>query len=312
VYGERTSPPGAGTEADNVKTLVIMAAGAGSRFGGPKQLEPVGPHGERLFEYALFDARRAGFDRAVLIIREELRPGFEAVLKTLPPSLDVRLAVQHLHDVPSGHQPGSRTKPWGTTHAVLAGRHEIAGPFAVANADDFYGPGTYERASAVMAGAETQTTIVAMRLDRTLSTQGSVTRGICDISGAIVTRIDEVREVMHRDGVLSGRGRAGWTTFTGAELASMNAWVFPPAMLGTLEERFRAFLQGYDGSDAGESMLPETVNDLIAQTGLPVGIVEAPGPWFGLTHLADRSLVTNGLRELTEQGVYPGPLWETT
>ena len=293
-----------------VKTLVIMAAGAGSRFGGPKQLEPVGPGGERLFEYALFDARRAGFDRAVIVVREELRPQFADVLAAGPTSLDIRLAEQHLDDLPSGYRPENRVKPWGTTHAVLAARHEIGGPFAVANADDFYGPATYARASAVMAGDQTMTTVVAMRLDRTLSTHGSVTRGICDVSGDRVTRIDEVREVMHRDGVLTGRGRAGWTTFSGGELASMNAWVFPQSMLRILEDRFRAFLTTHDPAGAGESMLPETVNELIAQTSLPVGIVEAPGPWFGLTHAADRPLVEGGLRTLTSEGVYPSPLWE--
>jgi hypothetical protein len=202
-----------------------------------------------------------------------------------------------------------RVKPWGTTHAVLAARHEIGGPFAVANADDFYGPATYARASAVMADDQTMTTIVAMRLDRTLSTHGSVTRGICEVSGGRVTRIDEVREVMRRDGALTGRGRAGWATFTGGELASMNAWVFPQQMLRTLEDRFREFLKTDDRTGARESMLPETVNDLIAETSLPVGIVEAPGPWFGLTHAADRPLVEGGLRTLTADGVYPSPLW---
>ncbi len=293
-----------------MKTLVIMAAGAGSRFGGPKQLEPVGPSGERLFEYALFDARRAGFDRAVLVIREDLQAQFAGVLATGPKSLDIRFANQRLDDLPSGHVAVDRVKPWGTTHAVLAARHEIDGPFAVANADDFYGPATYARASAVMAGDETMTTVVAMRLDRTLSTHGSVTRGICEVSGDRVTRIDEVREVMRRDGALTGRGRAGWTTFSGGELASMNAWVFPHEMLHTLEGRFHEFLKTYDRTGAGESMLPETVNDLIAQTSLPVGIVEAPGPWFGLTHAADRPLVEGGLRTLTADGVYPSPLWK--
>jgi choline kinase len=292
-----------------VKTLVIMAAGAGSRFGGPKQLEPVGPGGERLFEYALFDARRAGFDRAVIVVRADLRPQFAAVLAGKAKALDVRLAEQRLDDVPAGHTAVNRVKPWGTTHAVLAARHEVGGPFAVANADDFYGPVTYARASAVMAGDQTMTTVVAMRLDRTLSTHGSVTRGICEVTGDRVTRIDEVREVMERNGVLTGRGRDGWATFSGAELASMNAWVFPEQMLRALEDRFRAFLAADDRSGAGESMLPETVNDLIDQTSLPVGIVEAPGPWFGLTHAADRPLVEGGLRTLTAEGVYPSPLW---
>jgi hypothetical protein len=245
----------------------------------------------------------------VLVIREELRSGFEAVLASLPKAIDIRLAVQRLDDLPAGRAVVGRVKPWGTTHAVLAARHDVAGPFAVANADDFYGPGTYDRASASMAGDRTTTTIVAMRLDRTLSTTGAVTRGICDIVDHRVTRIDEVREVMHRDGALTGRGRGGWTTFTGGELASMNAWVFPQTMLATLDERFRAFLDAYDGGDSGESMLPETVNDLIADRALPVAIVEAPGPWFGLTHAADRPLVEVGLRQLTESGVYPDKLW---
>lgn len=287
-----------------------MAAGAGSRFGGPKQLEPVGPSGERLFEYALFDARRSGFDRVVLVIRDELRQAFAGVLAHVPATLAIRLVDQRLDDLPAGHQVGQRTKPWGTTHAILAARREIAGPFAVANADDFYGPSMYERAAAVMTGRETQTTIVAMRLDRTLSGQGSVTRGICEVSGQTVTRIEEVREVMTRDGTVTGRRRTGWVTFTGHELASMNAWVFPHSMLATFEGRFRTFLDVNHGDDDGEAMLPETINELIAEAALPVGIVETPGPWFGLTHAGDRSRVTEGLRSLTTQGVYPDPLWQ--
>jgi hypothetical protein len=292
-----------------MKTLVIMAAGAGSRFGGPKQLEPVGPNGERLFEYALFDARRSGFDRTVLIIRDELRSGFDEVLRGLPRELDIRFAPQRLDDLPEGFTVGTRAKPWGTTHAVLAARQEISGPFAVANADDFYGPGTYAQASAAMHGDQTVTTIVGMRLDRTLSLNGAVTRGICEVSGGSVTRIDEVRDLMRRDGQLTGRGRRGETTYTGGELASMNAWVFPAPMIKTFTDRFRAFLTGYDGSGSGESMLPETVNDLIAEERLPVAIAEAPGPWFGLTHAADRPLVEAGLRELYASGVYPAHLW---
>jgi NDP-sugar pyrophosphorylase family protein len=286
-----------------------MAAGAGSRFGGPKQLEPVGPNGERLLEYALFDARRSGFDRTVLIIREELRDAFTDLLKTLPNALDIRLASQRLDDLPHPHTPGSRTKPWGTTHAVLAARHEIPGPFAVANADDFYGPGTYERASAAMKGDETKTTIVAMRLDRTLSMHGAVTRGICDTDGRRVTRIDEVREVIRRGDAVTGHGRGGPATFTGGELASMNAWVFPGSMLKIFEDKFRVFLESYDGSGSGESMLPETVNDLLASGQLHVDIVEAPGPWFGLTYAEDRPLVKAGLKDLHDRGVYPSRLW---
>jgi len=294
-------------------SLVVMAAGAGSRFGGAKQAASVGPHGEWLLEYAAFDARRAGFAQVVLIVREELEPLFGPLAARLSPSIETRLAFQRIDDVPPGsaHLVPGRRKPWGTGHAVLAARHVVDGPFAIVNADDFYGPEAYEhgaRACETAANSGTST-VIAMRLDRTLSPHGPVKRGWCQAVGNRVSRLEEVMGIERRDGALRASGAHAATPFRGDELVSMNFWVFPPDIFPALHERFEAFLRTAGSSPDAEFLLPEVVNDLISSARLRLDVVEAPGPWFGLTYAEDRPAVVAGLAQLTRQGVYPAPLW---
>jgi NDP-sugar pyrophosphorylase family protein len=292
-------------------TLLIMAAGAGSRFGGPKQLEPVGPAGERLLDYTVFDAHRAGFNRIVLIIRDELRPGFEELAARWPVDLETEFVVQRLEDVPAGISTNGRTKPWGTTHAVLAAREAVRGPFAVVNADDFYGAEAYRLAAAGAHAARStgDAMVVAMRLDRTLSTNGAVTRAVCETAGDRVTGIAEVREISQTPDGLRGKHCGAVRPLTGHEQVSMNGWIFAPEMLGLLGEEFATFVRGVQSLDA-ECMLPETLDALVRRGAVTLRLAEAPGPWFGLTHAADRPLVEAGLRDLSAQGAYPRPLWE--
>ena len=294
-------------------TLIIMAAGAGSRFCGPKQLEPLGPHGERLFDYAVFDAARAGFTRVVFVVRDDREREFRAIGDGLArrANVDTRVVVQRLDDLPDGRRPGARDKPWGTGHAVLAAHAAIAGPFAVINADDFYGPEAYRIAAAASerAVADGTTTVVAMRLADTLSPHGSVTRGVCALDGARVVALDEVHDITRAGagfiGTVAGRRRV----LTGDELVSMNFWVCPPAMCRDLRIEFEAFLDA-KGDDPGEEFrLPEAISALAARHAAHVDAVQAPGPWFGLTHAGDRDIVARGLRRLAEQGRYPVPLW---
>jgi UTP-glucose-1-phosphate uridylyltransferase len=294
-------------------SLIVLAAGAGSRFGGPKQLEPLGPHGERLFEYALFDAARAGFRRVVFVVRDELERDFHELGDRWRGRLrlDTRVAVQRLGDLPDGRRPGARTKPWGTGHAVLAARGAIDGPFAVINADDFYGPEAYRLAAAASAHAmaDGTTTVVAMRLADTLSAHGPVTRAVCALDGARVAALDEVHDITREGAALAGRDANGRRVLTGEELVSMNFWVCPPAMVVDLRSGFEAFLndRGEDGSE--EFRLPEAISALAARGAARVAAVHAPGPWFGLTHAADRETVAGGLRRLADLGWYPTPLW---
>ena len=288
-----------------------MAAGAGSRFGGPKQLMPIGPAGEWLLEFGLFDARRAGFGRAVLVVRNEHAPDFERRLHAIRPHLDVMLVTQRLEDVPEGTDARARTKPWGTGQAVLSARHAIDGPFAIINADDFYGAAAYHLAAEAcpVAASTGVATVIGMRLDRTLSPHGPVKRGWCRVQGDRITGIEELTDIERQGGRLTGAGREGRYDFNGDEIVSMNFWVFSRGILRGLAQRFERFLAEQGRDPVSEFLLPEAVNSLIADGALHLSRVEAPGPWFGITYRDDQPAVAEGLVELTRQGVYPSPLW---
>ena len=293
------------------KTLVVMAAGAGSRFGGPKQTTPVGPHGEWLLEYALFDAARAGFDRAVCIIRQELESNFRDLAANVAGRIQTTSVVQRLDDLPAGFAAGARTKPWGTGQAVLSVRDIVKTPFAIINADDFYGAEAYQQASraADLAAKEGVGSVIAMRLDNTLSPFGPVKRGWCQTRDGYVTRLEDVMGIERKGDKLEASGRHAPVAFNGSELVSMNFWVFAPSLLPQLAEKFVAFLNTNATSADSEYLLPEVVNDLITEGRLKVKAGEAPGPWFGLTYQQDMDEVKAGLVDLTAKGVYPKSLW---
>ena len=293
------------------RTLVIMAAGAGSRFGGPKQTTPVGPHGEWLLDYALYDAKRAGFDRAVCIIRPELESDFLQLGDRVGSVIPTSYVTQRLDDVPAGTPHAHRKKPWGTGQAVLSVRDVVNTPFAVMNADDFYGADAYRlgAAAADLAGNTGAASVIAMRLDRTLSPFGPVKRGWCQAKDGKVTRLEEVMGIARENGRLVAQGRHASTTFTGSELVSMNFWVFPQSVFGFFGEKFNEFLRAESSSADAEFLLPEVINDLIAEGRLEVRAEETPGPWFGLTYQEDKAEVMTGLADLTTQGVYPAEMW---
>ena len=291
-----------------------MAAGLATRYGSSKQLDEVGPKGELLLEYSIFDARRAGFSRVVFVIRKEIEDAMREFAKRLPPDLEIKFAVQDLSQVPSWFSlPPIRTKPWGTVHAVLAARDLIDGPFAVLNADDFYGPDAFARARAACdeAAEAGVASAVLFPVSATLSPHGSVIRGICNVNDGYLVQLDEVRDIHREDGDGALRGHVDHVvrTLTGAELASMNFWVFPPSALTALAEEFESFLRAYGNEEKSESILPEAVSELMRGGTMRVRALAAPGPWFGLTHQADRENVREGLKTLTKEGVYPSPLW---
>lgn len=292
-------------------TLVVMAAGLGSRFGGTKQIEGVGPSGESLLEYALFDARRAGFGRAVFIIREALRPAFEELIARLPKDLDIALAVQSPTDLPAWFTPIERHKPWGTVHAVLAARDAVTTPFAVVNADDFYGATAYDLAASACRSAERtgDYAMIGLRLDRTLSEHGPVVRGIPATEHGRVTGLYEIRGLERTPRGIVGRFPEGERVLTGAEVASMNCWVFTPAIFSDLADLFDDFLREHGADPTAEAALPEAIHQLVQSGRAGVTVDEAPGPWFGLTHADDRAKVRNGLQALADAAVYPDPLW---
>lgn len=290
-----------------------MAAGLASRYGSSKQLDGVGPKGELLLEYSIFDAKRAGFTRVVFIIRKELEPAMREFAARLPEDLDVQFAVQDLAQVPEWFAvPSTRTKPWGTVHAVLAARNLIDGPFAVINADDFYGAEAFARARAACDdAAETgEASAVLFPVNATLSSHGSVIRGICNVNAGYLVELDEVRDIQREGAALRGHVDHVVRTLTGAELASMNFWVFPVSALDAFAFEFEKFLKAYGHEEKSESILPEAVSEQMAAGKMRVRALSAPGPWFGLTHQEDRDSVKKGLKQLVAEGVYPSPLWK--
>ena len=310
-----------------------MAAGLGSRYGGFKQVDRVGPSGEMLLEYGVFDAHRAGFRHVVFVIRRELAGAFAELEPSLPADLDVSCVFQDAGRLPAWFDAPPRTKPWGTVHAVLSARDAIAAPFAAVNADDFYGASAYPLAMSACGEAQRDQTaaVIGLPLAGTLSDHGPVVRGICQTAGGWLTGLDEVygieraglkataetAETAEKDLALRAlRAPRLLSTgsprhLTGGELASMNFWVFPPIVFDRLEERFDAFLRVRGRDPAAELPLPEAVGELIQGRAVRVRAIEAPGPWFGLTHMDDRPRVMAGLRELHERGEYPDPLWRS-
>ncbi|HYN07986.1 MAG TPA: hypothetical protein VES67_11395 [Vicinamibacterales bacterium] len=290
-----------------------MAAGAGSRYGGPKQVAALGPTGERLFDYAVFDAVRSGFDRIVFVVRDELANEFRSIAAGLAPHIafDPHVVVQRLDDLPHGFRTGGRAKPWGTAHAVLTAQPAIDGSFAVVNADDFYGPEAYRLAADAgrLAEARGITTVIAMRLADTLSPHGPVTRAVCAVEGSRVTGLEEVHDIARDGADLAGTHLGRRRPLTGRELVSMNFWVCPKALLPQLQAGFESFLEDHGQDATAEFRLPEAISDLADRGAAQVQAVHAPGPWFGLTHTDDRPAVVAGLREMSVRGIYPTPLW---
>ena len=286
--------------------LLVMAAGLGSRYGGLKQLERVGPSGETVMDYSLFDARRAGLDRVVFVIRRELEAAFRELGDRYRRWLKVDYAFQ---DAPL---PPGRVKPWGTGQAELAARDQLSGPFVVINADDFYGREAFQRMAAWASQTPVQAfAMVAFRLDHTLSAHGSVARGICRVApdGTLEGVQEWVALERAAGGVLgtdeTGHGRL----FRGDEPVSMNFWGFTPALFPELEARFRAFLELHGSEPKAEFFLPAVVDALVQEGRCALQVLASPDRWFGVTYQQDKALVEQELRTLNKTGAYPADLW---
>ncbi|MFC1661821.1 NDP-sugar synthase [Gemmatimonadota bacterium] len=312
-------------------TLVILAAGMSTRYGRLKQLEPVGPSGEALLDYAVFDARMAGFSRVVFIIRPELEEDFRNHFPSgTPPDLDVVFHHQRVEDLPclgslGGVQgqveidPGTRTKPWGTAHALLTARPHLSGPFVVLNADDFYGRSAFVQAASWLneTGAAHPPDrpvfgLVAYTLDETLSPHGGVSRAVCrgDLEGWL-EEIEEVLNIHRADGEIRGRTVDGTeVVLPGQEVISTGFWIFTPAIFSSLEEGFRRFFAGAPGAtEDAEFLIPAEVCRLLRDEVIRVWVLRARDPFFGITHPRDWEWVSEKIGELVENGTYPSPLW---
>ncbi len=297
-------------------SLVVLAAGVGSRYGGPKQIDRVGPGGATLIDYAVYDARRAGFERAVLVIAEGQEADMrEAVGDRLARLMPVRYAAQPTR-LPAGFEPpAGRAKPWGTGPATLAAASEIDGPFAVVNADDFYGASSYrslaEQLRRPQSGPVPELALVGFLLATTLSPDGPVSRALCSVdeSGFLV----EIREVLQieatRDGARAKDDAGAWRPVASDTKVSLNCWGFTPAVLDALEKGFERFLAREAASVTAEYYLPRAVQELVDARLARVRVLAGAGRWAGLTHPGDRKHLVATLRDLTERGEYPRDLW---
>jgi MobA-like NTP transferase domain len=297
-------------------SLVVLAAGVGRRYGGPKQIDRVGPRGATLLDYAAFDARRAGFERVVLVVREGMEAEMrEAVGDRIARHVPLAYAVQR-DTLPAGFvTPPGRTKPWGTGQATLAAAPLLDGPFAVINADDFYGAGSYRVLAGYLRrrpeGPVPEFAIVGFPLVTTLSPDGPVSRGVCTVGGhGLLVSIREVLKI-ERDGE-NGRELVEpgeWRPIPGTTPVSLNFWGFGPALLPAVEDGFRRFLEENAGSLEAEYFLPSAVQSLVDRGAARVRVLGGGGPWGGLTYPGDRPRLVALLESLTARGEYPGDLW---
>lgn len=295
-----------------MKTLIVLAAGMGSRYGGLKQLDPMGPAGETVLDYSVFDAIRAGFDRVIFVIREDFAEAFhDGIGARFADRIKVEYAFQRIDDLPEPFiPPVERTKPWGTSHAILATRHLVDSPFAVINADDFYGRDAYVRASGFLATITTrQCGLVAYPLQNTLSDHGQVNRGICEVASGVLESVEEVLRIgREMDASITGEYLDGnRRTIAPNTLVSMNFWVFPADFMAALVEEFSKFLSTSIGM-IGECYIPSVVDSLIRQGKMTCHVIETDASWFGVTYPEDKQPVVDAIRGLIVAGEYPDPL----
>jgi len=300
--------------------LVIMAAGMGSRYGGLKQLDPVGNHGQLIIDYSIYDARRAGFETVVFVIKPEIEADFKAAIgDRVSKVMDVKYAYQLKEDLPEGYSvPAGRTKPWGTAHAALAARKLVDGPFAIVNADDYYGPEAYQKIfeylSAHPDGELYEYVMVGYLVKNTVTENGSVARGVCE-----ETEDHYLTHVVERTRIEKGPpprftedDGATWTELDEDTIVSMNMWGFNRSFLDEAQARFPAFLDKAlsENPEKGEYFLPTVVSQLIDEGKARVKVLRSQDKWYGVTYREDKPTVVAAIAEKTASGLYPDKLWE--
>ena len=299
-------------------TLVVLAAGMGSRYGGLKQVDPVGPSGEAILDYSVFDAHRAGFGKVVFIIRKDIEQVFrEQVGSKYEGLLPVAYAFQDITDLPAPYTvPAGRGKPWGTAHAIRAARHVVHEPFAAINADDFYGRDAFAKLAAFLTADHAGTdklpfAMVGYKLSLTLSDNGSVARGICslDDAGHLTKVVEHTKLVKAPNGAHDEDPGAELKDFTGDERVSMNLWGFTPALFDALEERFPAWLAANATREKSEWYIPFVVDEMIHEGKASVDVLPTDSCWFGVTYREDKPFVTGEIRKLVDAGEYPVALF---
>lgn len=301
--------------------LVIMAAGMGSRYGGLKQIDPVDKEGQIIMDYSIYDAKRAGFEKVVFIIKKENEQDFrEAIGERIAGHMEVAYAFQDINNIPGGFSvPEGRVKPWGTAHAVLSAVDEIDGPFAVINADDYYGEHAfrviYDYLTTHEDDEKYRYTMVGYRLKNTVTDNGYVSRGVCSLNEKkeLVSVTERTRIEKKGDGIAySEDGGSTWTPIDGDTLVSMNMWGFTRSMLDEIEKGFPAFLESglRENPMKCEYYLPAVVSALLAEDRAAVAVLESEDKWYGVTYKEDKPVVVAAVQEMKDAGLYPQKLWE--
>jgi len=302
-------------------TLIIMAAGMGSRYGGCKQVDKMTDAGEIILDFSLYDAMLAGFNRVVFIIREEHRDVFRALVdERAGRFLDVEYAYQKLDDIPEGYDiPEGREKPWGTSHAVLAARHLIDGPFVVINADDYYGPGAFSSLYDYLTKHDDddkyEFCMAGYKLENTVTENGHVARGVCELdeNGYLIGVTERTKIEMKEEGIaFTEDDGESWTVLPEGTVVSMNFWGFSAAMMKELEAGLPEFLDKalVENPLKGEYLLPHTADKLIKEGKARIKVLTSPDKWCGVTYKEDKEDVKNALEAMKDKGMYPEKLWK--
>ena len=302
-------------------TLVVMAAGMGSRYGGLKQIDPVTDEGEIIMDFSLFDAYMAGFERAVFVIRKDFEEEFRALIDARAGKrMETVFVYQDMADLPDGYAvPEGREKPWGTAHAVLSARDAVKGPFAVINADDYYGPSAfhaiYDFLETAEDGVVNEYAMVGFQLAKTLTENGTVARGICDVSGdGYLNKVVERTKIMQRGESVCYTEDDGktWNPLPADSTVSMNFWGFTPSIFQAGLEEFPKFLDKVlpDNPLKGEFFLPNLVQDQIDKGRAQIRVLRSPDKWYGVTYKEDREDIIAALQSMKDRGLYPDVLWK--
>ncbi len=297
--------------------LVILAAGMGSRYGGMKQIDGVGSHGEPIIEFSIYDAYAAGFRKVILIIKREHKELFEKALtdRIQASGMEVSFAFQDMQDLPEGFSvPEGREKPWGTTHALLACRDKIKEPFAIINADDFYGRSAYQVLYNDLSEniQDDDYAMVGFRCLNTLTENGTVTRGLCEEQNGYLKSIREIQKIALHDGHAVYENDGNWCPIADDALVSMNFWGFTPHIFEEISPLFTQFLKDQLAENPlkCEHVIPTAVGALIRQNKIRVHMLSSKDKWFGVTYKEDKPNVVKRLQELKDSGVYPDVLWK--
>jgi dTDP-glucose pyrophosphorylase len=297
-------------------TLLVLAAGMGSRYGGLKQLDQVGPSGETIIDYSVYDAIRGGFGKIVFIIRKDIEAAFkEAIGSRYAGKINIEYAYQELSMLPEGFTlPPQRQKPWGTGHAVLCAAAQIHEPFAVINADDFYGAAGYRLIAEYLSnitdnGTKANYCMCGFMLRNTLSANGTVSRGICTIRDATLVSVKEMTKLEADGDGVCNRENGAECTLTGNEIASMNMWGFTPSLFKHLERLFSSFLRAKGQEEKSEFYIPSVADALIQGGCAQVRVIESSDAWFGITYREDKDNVVKNIQALVERGIYPKKLF---